>query len=115
MLAWFLKDAHSQAPGHIDPVALAVSIFAAIFLVVGVARIVEFEGCNLGRLRRLSLIGAHGVGCSFFALALVLAAGHFHADVTKWAMGLFVASLVFLCPGQVTLAMHRRRTHSCQS
>ena len=49
-----------------------VLAFAAIFMVTGIFRVVEFKAAGISRKQRIFLIPIHIVGCIAFSLALAL-------------------------------------------
>ena len=58
--------------GHILWETLAILVFAAVFFIVGVFRVVEFQGVGLGKITKPILIIFHLIGCALLTFALGL-------------------------------------------
>ena len=90
-------------------VEIAAIAFSLVFLVVGILRTVEFSGIGLPIAKRRVLVSLHVIGCLLFSSALAQVALDVHEKHRTLAFCLFVAALVLLAPGQITIAIHRRR------
>ncbi len=95
--------------GQVQWITVGVLVFALVFLGVGIARIVEFDGLGFPVIRRRVFITLHVIGCLFFTAAFVLGALNRHHDERKWMYGCFIAAMVFLAPGQFFAGMARKR------
>ena len=94
---------------HLPQESILIFIFAAVFLVVGLFRIVEFSGIGLSVKQRKILIPLHCLGTLAFASALILAGTHPEDDFRILMFALFVGALILIAPGQFLIGMARRR------
>ena len=95
--------------GQIQWLPVSILVFALVFLIVGLTRIVEFNGLGLSVIRRRIFMVLHVIGCLFFTSAFVLGAVNLHQDERKWMFGCFVAAMVFLAPGQFFAGLARKK------
>jgi len=82
--------------------------FAAVFIIVGVLRVVEISAAGLRPLWRRILIPLHVVGCLCFAGAIVLLAIDETGSARIWTSSLFYAGVMILFPLHIFLAIKRR-------
>ena len=83
-------------------------VFALVFLVGGMMRIVEFNGLGLGRFLKPTLIAAHILGCLLFSSAIALAGIDIHQERPMYMRVFILSSLGILLPVHIFLGLKRR-------
>ena len=87
---------------------VAILIFAGVFLVVGIVRIVEFQDKGFSTFKRRTLTTLHLLGTVIACLAMALFALDVHATHTHEVGFLVGAAFVLLLPTHIYLALIRR-------
>ena len=87
---------------------LALVVIALVFLVVGMARWVEFLDFGFSKMRRSILIVIHLVGCLVLAMAFAVQAVDLDKQFSNIGMGLLASALVLLFPIHIYLGLLRR-------
>jgi peptidoglycan/LPS O-acetylase OafA/YrhL len=101
--------------GQIQWISVAGVAFALIFLVVGIFRIVEFSGLGLTPAKKNMLSLLHIVGCFMLSGALMTISTDTTRTQRGLALSLLIAALILFAPGQVTIALFRRKqSHPAQ-
>ena len=94
--------------GEVHWDAVAILVFALVFLVVGVSRISEFNGVGLGDTTRKIFIAAHILGCFLFSIALGLL-GVDVARIHRTLMSVvFFSGVGLLFPIHIYVGLKRR-------
>jgi uncharacterized membrane protein len=86
----------------------AVVAFAAVFLVVGIFRVVEFTDIGLKPATQYTLMAAHVVGCILFSMALALTEWQILPDQKKITSCLFFGGVLLLFPIHIYLGIKRK-------
>jgi hypothetical protein len=94
--------------GSLDWLSILLLAMSAAFLVVGLSRIVEFEGLGLGKIVKPILIVTHIFGCFLFAAAMALFAIDVHKAHTQTIAWLLAPALIILLPVHIYLGLKRR-------
>jgi hypothetical protein len=89
--------------------ALAIFIFAIVFMVIGLLRIIEFKGIGLKPSTCRVLISLHVLGCLTFAVSLIVGLMSLFQDERKIMFGLFILAMTLLAPGQFMIGIKRRQ------
>lgn len=86
----------------------AVLAFAAVFMVTGIFRVVEFKAAGVSRRQRFFLIPIHILGCVAFSSALALLvldpAGHYKSLLTAC----FFTGVLILFPMHIYVNIKRK-------
>src|SRR3978361_2301283 len=86
----------------------ALIVFAVIFFIVGVFRIVEFKEAGISKFQRLFLVPLHISGCAVFAGAIALLGldpGQKHMTLMTI---LFFSGFLLLVPIHIYVAIKRK-------
>jgi hypothetical protein len=89
-------------------ITYALYVFAAVFFVVGLFRIVEFKAAGVSRFQQMILIPLHVLGCGLFSTAFILMANdpvQVHKKELSW---LFFSGLFILCPMHIYVGIKRK-------
>lgn len=86
----------------------AVIAFAAVFMVTGICRVVEFKAAGLSSSQRRFLIPLHILGCVAFAAALILVAVDPLQHLRLLTTICFMVGLFVLFPLHIFVAIKRR-------
>jgi hypothetical protein len=86
----------------------ALLAFAAVFLVVGVHRVVEFKAAGINAFQRKILIPLHVAGCLAFTGCIILMAIDIHDRHRLITTELFFSSVFVLFPIHIYVAVKRR-------
>src|ERR1700757_5266709 len=86
----------------------ALLIFAVVFFVVGVLRIVEFKAAGISEGVRWILIPLHVLGCAAFSGSIALLALGMDQTHRTWMTGLFFSAVFLLFPIQIYVGIKRR-------
>jgi uncharacterized membrane protein len=91
--------------------SVTIVVFAVVFVIVGLLRVVEFKDVGLPPKKRCWLVALHIagtllLGTAFFVSSLKV--NHLHQGIM---FGCFVGALVFIAPGQFTLGMIHRKAN----
>ena len=103
-----MRDLFLDPKGDISWTAVGVSVFAVIFLIVGLTRVVEVAALQIGSKTRIALMAVHVVGCFLFALALVLLGVDEHGLYHTILIACFSAGLALLFPLHIYVGLKRR-------
>jgi uncharacterized membrane protein len=93
----------------------AVVAFAAVFLVVGIFRVVEFTDIGLKPATQYALMAAHVLGCILFSMALALTEWQVLPDQKKLTSYLFFGGVLLLFPIHIYLGIKRKIRASSSS
>ena len=88
--------------------SLLLFLFALIFLLVGIQRVVEFQGLGFTRKRLRLLAAFHIVGCFLFSATIVDLALDMYQLFPIIKGALFGASIIILFPLHIYVALRRR-------
>lgn len=86
----------------------AVLAFAAIFMVTGILRVVEFKAAGINSFQRKFLIPLHILGCIAFAASLALAVIDPEQHYKMWMTILFFTGVLILFPTHIYVAIKRK-------
>lgn len=98
-----------DAQGRLIWSSLLIFAFSAVFLVVGVLRVVEFMDVGLSRAARNILIVVHLIGCLLFSAAMAMFAIDARQEHKTLMYGFFMGGLLTLFPIHIYVALKRRR------
>jgi heme/copper-type cytochrome/quinol oxidase subunit 3 len=95
--------------GQILWISVGGVAFAILFLVVGVMRVIEFSDLGLTKAKTLLLQVLHVMGCLLLSSALVTISTERAQNQRALSFSLLVSALILFVPGQVTIALIRRK------
>jgi len=98
-----------DSDGKILWVSVGGVAFAVLFFLGGVSRIVEFSGIGFTKLKVRLLSALHIIGCFFLSAALVTISTDRFKSEKGLSLSLLVAALILFAPGQVMIALIRRK------
>jgi phosphate starvation-inducible membrane PsiE len=86
----------------------ALEVFAAVFFVVGIFRVVEFKAAGISGFQRAFLIPLHIIGCGLFTACIVLLAIDPAQEHKKMMVWFFFSAILLLFPIHIYVGLKRR-------
>jgi hypothetical protein len=87
---------------------LGLLTFATIFFIVGILRLVEFEGLGLSKITKRCIIALHILGSLSFSVTLSLVGLEAHQNHKVMILGFFIISILILFPIQIYIGIKRK-------